>query len=140
MAFFIRLELQSQLPVCASWSRTMPSPSPLAEPVPAGRRLRFAGWTLDTGNRTLHHPDGQATRLSRSAHALLTAFLEHPFETLSRERLSSALLRDYTADDRLIDVHVSQIRRRLGRRNDGGAYIRTLRSEGYVFIVPVDVE
>ena len=113
---------------------------PIAEPRATARRLHFAGWTLDSGSRTLIHPGGQTSHLNRSTLALLLAFLEHPGMTLSRERLSAVLQREYTAYDRLIDVHVSRIRRLLGRHADGGPYIRTLRSEGYVFVVPVRAE
>jgi two-component system OmpR family response regulator len=40
--------------------------------------------------------------------------------------------------DRIIDVHVSQIRRILGQQADGSGFIKTLRSQGYVFIAPVE--
>ncbi len=71
---------------------------------------------------------------------LLEVLAAHPFTPLSREQLSTALGREYNAYDRLIDVLVSQIRRKLGRTAEGKAYIRTLRSVGYVFIVPVAPE
>ncbi|KAB2928390.1 MAG: winged helix-turn-helix transcriptional regulator [Dechloromonas sp.] len=106
---------------------------------PAGCRLRFADWTLDTGSNTLLDRRGQATHLGTSPLALLTAFVQHPFLPLTREQLFAVLGREYLAYDRLIDVHISQIRRVLGRCADGSSYIRTLRSEGYVFIVPVEV-
>lgn len=68
---------------------------------------------------------------------LLELFATQPLTPLSREQLSAALGREYLPCDRLIDVLVSQIRRTLGRTTEGSAYIRTLRSVGYVFIVPV---
>ena len=66
------------------------------------------------------------------------AFLEHPFEPLSREQLSRVLKREYIPYDRIIDVHVSQIRRILGNQPDGTGFIKTLRSQGYVFVAPVE--
>jgi two-component system OmpR family response regulator len=40
--------------------------------------------------------------------------------------------------DRIIDVHVSQIRRTLGKQADGSSFIKTLRSQGYVFVADVE--
>jgi len=102
------------------------------------RRLRFGNWTLDTASRELLKADGKPTPLGVSGFALLAAFLEHPFEPLSREHLSRVLKREYIPYDRIIDVHVSQIRRILGQQADGSGFIKTLRSQGYVFIAPVE--
>jgi two-component system OmpR family response regulator len=102
------------------------------------RRLHFGDWTLDTASRELTFAGQQPTPLGVSGFALLSAFLEHPFEALSREQLSRVLKREYVPYDRIIDVHVSQIRRILGKQADGSSYIKTLRSQGYVFIAQVD--
>src|SRR5574343_844549 len=83
------------------------------------RRLLFGDWTLDTASRELSRTGNPPTPLGVSGYALLTAFLEHPFETLSREQLSRVLKREYVPYDRIIDVHVSQIRRILGKQADG---------------------
>lgn len=103
-----------------------------------GMRLHFGGWSLNTASRELISPDGEPTPLGVSAFALLQAFLEKPFEPLSREHLSRVLKREYVPYDRIIDVHVSQIRRILGKQPDGSAFIKTLRSQGYVFISAVE--
>ncbi|AXS80709.1 response regulator transcription factor [Dechloromonas sp. HYN0024] len=102
------------------------------------RRLRFGNWTLDTASRELAMTGAAATPLGVSAFALLAAFLERPFEPLSREHLSRVLKREYIPYDRIIDVHVSQIRRILGKQADGSGFIKTLRSQGYVFIAEVE--
>lgn len=115
-------------------SPEQPAPLPCSEM----RCLRFGQWSLDTAARQLIGPDGTPTPLGAPAYALLCAFLDHPFEPQSREQLSRALKREYLPYDRIIDVHVSQIRRILGKQENGSAFIKTLRSEGYVFIAPVD--
>ncbi len=102
------------------------------------RRLHFGEWTLDTASRELTRPGEAAAALGVSGYALLLAFLEHPFQTLSREHLSRVLKREYMPYDRIIDVHVSQIRRVLGKQTDGSSFIKTLRSQGYVFIADVE--
>ncbi|NHC06238.1 response regulator [Azonexus fungiphilus] len=111
------------------------APAPLR---PEMRRLRFAHWTLDTAARELLNGDGQPVSIGVSGFALLMAFLEHPFEPLSREKLSRVLKREYVPYDRIIDVHVSQIRRILGNQPDGSSFIKTLRSQGYVFVSSVE--
>lgn len=114
--------------------QAQPAPLPCSEM----RRLHFGRWTLDMASRQLLGPDGHPAALGGSAYALLVAFLERPFEALSREQLSRALKREYAPYDRVVDVHVSQLRRILGQQDNGSGYIRTLRSEGYVFIAPVE--
>jgi two-component system OmpR family response regulator len=109
-------------------------------PQPKGelRRFRFGHWTLDTASRELTDGKGSPVSIGVSGFALLMAFLEHPFEPLSREQLSRVLKREYIPYDRIIDVHVSQIRRILGNQPDGTGFIKTLRSQGYVFVAPVE--
>ena len=102
------------------------------------RRLHFGEWTLDTASRELIHASQATTPLGVSGYALLLAFLEHPYETLSREHLSRVLKREYMPYDRIIDVHVSQIPRTLGKQADGSSFIKTLRSQGYVFVADVE--
>lgn len=116
-------------------SQLRSAPAPLR---PEMRRLRFAHWTLDTAARELLNGDGQPVSIGVSGFALLMAFLEHPFEPLSREKLSRVLKREYVPYDRIIDVHVSQIRRILGNQPDGSSFIKTLRSQGYVFVSSVE--
>jgi len=102
------------------------------------RRLHFGDWTLDTASRELTRDGKPHTSLGVSGYALLLAFLENPFQTLSREHLSRVLKREYMPYDRIIDVHVSQIRRALGKQTDGSSFIKTLRSQGYVFVADVE--
>ena len=102
------------------------------------RHLRFGKWTLDTASRELIDDQGKPAAIGVSGYALLLAFVEHPFQPMSREVLSRVLKREYVAYDRIIDVHVSQIRRILGTQPDGNAYIKTLRSQGYVFVATVE--
>ncbi|WP_298395240.1 response regulator transcription factor [uncultured Azonexus sp.] len=103
------------------------------------KRMRFGHWTLDTAARELLNGNGEPVSIGVSGFSLLMAFLEHPFEPLSRECLSRVLKREYIPYDRIIDVHVSQIRRILGKQADGSSFIKTLRSQGYVFVSQVDL-
>lgn len=83
------------------------------------------------------NPAGQQVGLNTAAFSILSLFLEQPQVPLSREQLARALRREYLPFDRTVDVHVSQLRRLLGAPADGGVFIKTLRSQGYLFSVPV---
>jgi two-component system response regulator CpxR len=48
----------------------------------------------------------------------------------------SVLKRPYSPFDRSIDVHVSNLRKKLGRYGDGSERIKTLRGEGYLYALP----
>jgi two-component system OmpR family response regulator len=103
----------------------------------SGLTFRFAGYELNVASRRLRGPTGVVILLTRSEFTLLTAFLERSGEVLSRDQLM-----DYTrgADtesfDRVIDVQISRLRRKLGDR-DGQEVIRTIRGAGYKLNPPV---
>lgn len=103
-----------------------------------GNLIRFAGWTLDTGRRTLTSPQGATVDLSGAEYDLLTVFLDHPQRALSRERLLE-LARNrvsVAAADRSVDVQVSRLRQKLEMESRG--LIKTVRGVGYVFAADVD--
>jgi two-component system response regulator CpxR len=76
---------------------------------------------------------GEDVTLTGAEFALLAVLLETPGRVVSRETLSDRVLgRPWSPLDRSIDVHVSNLRRKLGTRDDGGDRIRTVRGSGYV--------
>ena len=100
---------------------------------------RFAGWTLDAATRNLTAPDGVVVPLSGTEYRLLHIFLQHPNRVLTRDQLIDLMLsRDASTFDRAIDVQVSRLRHRLREDARDPAIIKTLRSQGYVFAVPVE--
>lgn len=102
------------------------------------RSLKFGDWTLNGATRELVHHSGKTETLGVAAFALLSCMLERPFEPLSRDFLSrTALRRDYHPFDRIIDVHISHLRRLLGKQGDNTPYIKTLRAQGYIFVAAV---
>lgn len=105
------------------------------------RAIRFAGWTLDVSARNLLSPEGVVVVLSGTEYKLLRIFLAHPNRVLNRDQLIDLMLsRDASPFDRSIDVQVSRLRHRLGEHSKEPAIIKTVRSEGYVLAVPVDVQ
>ena len=103
-------------------------------------KLRFADWTLDTQARHLVASDGVVVALSGTEYKLLRIFLAHPNRVLNRDQLIDLMLsRDATPFDRSIDVQVSRLRQRLGGGGRESAIIKTVRGEGYVLSVAVEV-
>ena len=72
--------------------------------------------------------DGEAVELTAKEFDLLTCFLEHQGIVLSRERLLDIVWgMSYPGGTRTVDMHVAQLRRKLG---DAEA-IHTVRGAGY---------
>ena len=78
--------------------------------------------------------------LSGAEFRLLRVFLDHCNRVLSRDQLLSLTQgRDAEHFDRSIDLLVSRLRQRLQDDAREQAYIKTVRSEGYVFSMPVTI-
>ncbi len=105
------------------------------------REVAFAGWRLDTVARHLVSDDGVVTSLSGNEYQLLRVFLSHPNHVLSRDQLM-LLTRGHDADpmDRSIDIGVSRLRQRLGDAAAEPRIIKTVRGEGYVLAVSVEIK
>ena len=101
--------------------------------------LRFGSWTLDTLSHQLLDSSGAIVSLSAEEYRLLTVFLDHPQRVLTRDQLLG-LTQNREADyfDRSIDILVSRLRKRLRDDSRAPLYIKTLRSEGYIFSSSVD--
>jgi two-component system OmpR family response regulator len=103
------------------------------EEAPLGRRLRFAGWTLDVGRRQLAAPDGVLVDLSGGEYELLLAFLRSPQIVLNRDQLLDATRGRLAGPfDRAIDVQVGRLRRKIEADPKNPALIKTVRGGGYV--------
>ena len=115
---------------------------PEALPPEEARRFRFGGWHLDTRTRQLMSPAEVLVPLSGAEYRLLLAFLHHANQVLDRDRLTEMIhgRESHTPFDRSIDVQVSRLRQRLGDDGRLPDIIRTVRGEGYVFSLPVEVE
>ena len=99
----------------------------------------FSGWTLDASRRSLVNSEGRSTALTRGEFELLSAFLDHPGEVLSRERLMSRVThRVWSPGDRMVDVLVRRLRQKLETRLGEPTVIRTVHGEGYLLASDVD--
>ena len=74
---------------------------------------------------------GEIVDLTGKEFDLLACFLEHPGIVLSREKLLDLVWGiTYPGGTRTVDVHVAQLRRKIGDRQA----IRTVRGAGYKLI------
>jgi two-component system, OmpR family, response regulator len=98
-----------------------------AQGAQSARLLRAGAVVIDPGARRVS-VDGRAVELTATEFDLLAYLLQHPGRVYSREHLLSAVW-GYAAaaGTRTVDVHVSQLRNKLGE----GSPIRTVRGVGY---------
>ena len=103
--------------------------------------IHFAGWKLDNVARHLIAEDGLVVALSGAEYRLLKVFIEHPNRVLNRDQLLDLTQRpDAEPFDRSIDVQISRLRQRLRDDAKEPAIIKTVRGEGYVLAVPVEID
>ena len=114
-----------------------PAQAPQAA-LPAGALLRFSGWVLDAGARTLTNAAGGEVILSTGEWELLYAFVTHPRRVLSRDQLLDlARGRAAVPFDRSIDIQVMRLRRKIEADPADPQLIKTVRGGGYVFAAEV---
>ena len=103
--------------------------------------LAFGEWRVDTIARHLIDESGVMVALSGAEYRLLQVFLEHPQKVLSRDQLLSLTQgREAELFERSIDLLVSRLRQRLRDDAREPRYIKTVRSEGYVFSTSVEAQ
>jgi two-component system OmpR family response regulator len=133
---FSARELLARLRSVLRRTRMLPPNMRLTE---ASQKLAFGKWQVDTTARHLLAQDGVAVALSGAEYRLLRVFLDHPQRVLSRDQLLNLTQgRDAELFGRSIDLLVSRLRQRLREDAREPQYIKTVRSEGYVFSSPVN--
>lgn len=93
--------------------------------------LEYAGLTLDKGAREVSR-GGRDIKLSAKEYELLTMFMEHPRQVLTREVLMDNVWGyDYQGESNVLEVYVGALRQKL--EADGEKrLIHTVRGVGYV--------
>lgn len=77
---------------------------------------------------------GIPMELTNAEFNILEMLIKSPGQAFSKEELTEyALGRKYTAYDRSIDVHISNLRNKLGNNHQGEALVKTVRGFGYMF-------
>jgi DNA-binding response OmpR family regulator len=120
------------------------APTQDAAPAPADSGVAvivFDGFRLDCGRRNLRAPDGQDVHLTAAEYKLLEALAQNANRTLDRDRLMDAIVgRDWQPFDRSIDLHISNLRRKIEADPKRPKIIKTVRGAGYILSTRVSVE
>jgi two-component system, OmpR family, response regulator len=133
---FAPRELLARLRAVLRRTRMLPPNMRLTEAAP---RLAFGNWQLDTSARHLVDEEGVIVPLSGAEYRLLRVFLDHPQKVLNRDQLLGLTQgRDAELFERSIDLLVSRLRQRLRDDAREPRFIKTVRSEGYVFSSSVE--
>jgi len=107
--------------------RSMQGSPPISDRIVLGDvELEVRARTVRRGN---HEIDLTALEFD-----ILAAFLRKPGQVITREELVKTVLgRDLVPLDRSIDVHISNLRKKLGPSPDGSNRIRNVRTVGYIY-------
>ncbi len=107
-----------------------------AEPAGAPSRLEFGKLVIDHVRREAWLA-GELIDLTGAEFDLLWLLASNAGRILSREETFIALRGiEYDGQDRSIDVRISRIRPKIGDDPDMPRMIKTVRSKGYLFVVP----
>jgi two-component system response regulator CpxR len=101
---------------------------------PAPDRISIADITLHTGTRTVTR-NGQPVAMTSTEFGVLAVLMREAGNVVSKQALSEqALGRKFGRYDRGLDMHVSNLRRKLGPLPDGAERIKTVRGVGYQYL------
>ena len=96
-------------------------------------KLKVGDVELDPGTRKVQRA-GEKIELTAVEFNLLEQLLRSAGRVVERENLAQEVLgRKLSAFDRSLDVHVSNLRKKLGDRSDGEERIQTIRGVGYIY-------
>lgn len=110
------------------------APRPMTAPSGASRVLAFGEWRLDLDARSLTRLNGTPVPLTTAQFDILALLAGQPNRVLSRDQILDLARDRATAPfDRSIDVHISQIRRKLEKDPRHPEIIKTIYGVGYVF-------
>ena len=99
---------------------------------PIGERLAYGDLELELTNRIVSL-EGAELNLTQIEFDLLALLARSPGRLWAREELLERIWgADFAGVDRVVDVHLSSLRRKLG---SAGAMIQTVRGVGYRFVV-----
>jgi two-component system, OmpR family, response regulator CpxR len=100
------------------------------------KKLAIGDVEMDLGARTVRKA-GEGVELTSLEFNLLEKLMTQAGDVVTREQIAQEILgRRFVAYDRSIDMHVSKLRRKLGRYADGEERIKSIRGVGYVYTLP----
>jgi DNA-binding response OmpR family regulator len=107
----------------------------------AGTVAHFAGWRLGLESYELTSPAGERVVLTPHEFQLLCALVQHGSRVLTREAILDLVAgRDWSPEDRSVDVLVGKLRKKLEADTREPRLIETVRGVGYKLIPKVRFE
>lgn len=96
--------------------------------------IEFADIKLDPSRQEVTRQD-QLLILTGTEFSLLYYMIQHNGEVLTKETLSEQVLgKKLMPFDRSLDMHLSNLRKKLPERADGRPRVKTLRGKGYIWL------
>lgn len=96
--------------------------------------LSIAGWRLNQQKKEIVAPSGQGTQLTEREYLIVASLIHSAGSIVTRDILQRQVSgRQWTLEDRSLDVHISHIRKKLESVSEGEAPIRTVRGKGFCF-------
>lgn len=98
--------------------------------------IRIGDLEIARGSRSVTK-SGHAVNLTSTEYSVLESLAEAAGKIVSKDDLATvALGRTLTLYDRSLDMHISNIRKKLGLDADGNELIKTVRGRGYLYVLP----
>jgi len=95
------------------------------------RQLKMDSLMIDVDRHQVTHHQ-EVVELTPSEFAILLTLAEKPGQVHTRQDLMNALPGDPRSQDiRIVDVHIRNLRKKLGETNENSRYIETIRGLGY---------
>jgi two-component system phosphate regulon response regulator OmpR len=109
--------------------------APAAAPAVGDARVPIGRCLLDLKSHRLFDRAGGEVTITAMEFDLLKAFVEHPNQVLSRDRLLTLTRnREWEPFDRSIDIRITRVRRKIETDPENPTAIRTVRGAGYMFV------
>jgi two-component system response regulator CpxR len=103
-------------------------------------RIAVGDVEVDTGTRHVRRA-AETVEMTNVEYEILVILLSAAGRVVTREELvRSALGREISVFDRSIDMHISHLRKKLGRRAGEVERIKTVRGVGYIYARPAEAD
>jgi two-component system response regulator CpxR len=131
-------ELVARIQAVLRRARTPTRASASSAAAASPERVTVGDVEVETGTRHVRR-EGETVELTNVEYEILVILLSAAGRVVTREDLvRSALGREISVFDRSIDMHISHLRKKLGRRAGEFERIKTVRGVGYIYARPTD--